>query len=143
MDITEQLVQIYKDEVRPYGTLTELEARRYYNKMVAHGRIHLYMDSSYIAGFIESWRLDYEQLGRVVCWSDFNALEEDVTNGDIAYISDIWIRDYKRGTGVTKILIDMFKNANRDAEYYVSRRHKNKVKYIRVYDKLTGYKHKE
>jgi len=141
MEIINQLVTIY-NTLDSDRALTDLEAKRYYSQMLAHGRLHLYTDRGYVIGLIESWRLDYEQLGRVICWHEFNALEEDVTVGPVAYISDIWVRPESRGTGKTKILIEMFKQANSDAEYYVSHRANHKVKYYRVYDKCTGYKHK-
>jgi ribosomal protein S18 acetylase RimI-like enzyme len=143
MDIVKQLVDLYCNcEYDTRGTLTELEAMRYYSKMLGHGRIQMIMEEMNMVGFIESWRLDMEQLGRVVCWTRFSALEEDVTEGPVAHISDIWVRPDKRGQGVTEKLIDMFKQANHDADYFVSQRvkAKGKVRYIRVYDKANGYK---
>ena len=142
MEIVEQLVHIYKTEdYYQRGNLTDLEIRRYYSKMIAHGRIQLYMETCNVVGFIESWRLNYEQLGRVVCWHDFSALEEDVNNGDILYISDIYVAPHKRGNGIVKILMEMLENSNRDALYGVSKRVKSKkVQYYRVYDKKVAYK---
>ena len=143
--IVEQLGRIYYT-LGYEGTraLTELEIDRYYSLMIRHGRINIYLEGDTVIGFIESWRLNHEQLGKVLCWDNFNALEEDVTTGKIAYISDIWVDKEHRNKGIVKMLIAMFARANKDAEYFISDRVKNNnYKYVRVYDKETWYKHKE
>jgi ribosomal protein S18 acetylase RimI-like enzyme len=146
MDIVKQLVKLYYDcEYEQHGALTELEAERYYSKMLADNRIQVITEGGNVMGFIESWRLTMEQLGRVVCWSDFSALYEDVTNGEVAYVSDIWVRPGRRDEGMVGKLIEAFKEANKDADYFVSTRVKSqgKCRYIRVYDKVNGYKLQE
>ena len=143
MDIVKQLVKLYYEcEYETHGMLTELEAERYYSKMLANNRIQVITEGGNVMGFLESWRLNMEQLGRVVCWSDFSALKEDVTKGEVAYVSDIWVRGGKRGNGIIKTLIKLFWESNKDASYFISKRVKRdgKVKYIRVYDKISGYK---
>ena len=144
MDIVEQLVKLYFNDELYTKSLTELEARRYYSKMLAHGRVQVYLDKCNVIGLIESWRLTYEQLGRVICWTEFDALEEDVNQGDVLYISDIYIVPHKRNNGVLKILMKMLEESNQTAKYGVSRRVKlDKVKYYRVYDKEVAWKKKE
>ena len=144
MNIIDQLVKIYQDnELGNYGLLTDLETERYYSNMLATGRLQTIVDHNNLVGFIESWRVNFEQLGRIVCWTNFSALKEDVTKGEVAWISDIWVSKYRRGDGeITKQLIEMFKEANQDASYFLSQRVKTdgKAKYIRVYDKANGYK---
>jgi ribosomal protein S18 acetylase RimI-like enzyme len=145
MGIVEQLVKLYLNrEIENIG-LTAFEAHKYYDKMLANGRIQVITEGGNVMGFIESWRLTMEQLGRVVCWSDFSALYEDVTNGEVAYVADIWVRPGRRDEGMASRLIEAFKEANKDADYFVSKRVKSqgKLKYIRVYDKANGYKLKE
>jgi ribosomal protein S18 acetylase RimI-like enzyme len=141
MDIVKQLVEVYKKLHNDTLALTNLEASRYYSQMLAHNRIQIELDNVNVVGFIESWRLNYEQLGRVVCWKDFSALTEDVYSGNIAYVSDIWVDESKRKNGIEKLLIDKFRKANEDADYFVAEKNKSKVKYFRCYDKLTGFQH--
>ena len=144
MNIIEQLVKVYQDnELGNYGVLTDLETERYYSSMLGNGRIQTLVEHNNLLGFIESWRVNFEQLGRIVCWTNFSALKEDITKGDIAWVSDIWVAKDRRGDGeVAKRLIEMFKEANQDALYFLSQRVKTdgKAKYIRVYDKANGYK---
>jgi ribosomal protein S18 acetylase RimI-like enzyme len=146
MGIVEQLVKLYYEcEYEAHGKLTEFEALKYYDKMLANGRIQVITEGGNVMGFIESWRLTMEQLGRVVCWTNFSALYEDVTKGEVAYVSDIWVRPGRRDEGMVDQLIEAFKEANKDADYFVSKRVKSqgKCRYIRVYDKVNGYKIKE
>jgi hypothetical protein len=60
-------------------------------------------------------------------------------------VSDIWVRPGRRDEGMASRLIEAFKEANKDADYFVSTRVKSqgKCRYIRVYDKVNGYKIKE
>jgi ribosomal protein S18 acetylase RimI-like enzyme len=140
-DVTEQLVQVYLTNDYYERSLSELQIRRYYSKMVRHGRVSYEVKDNLLIGFIESWRLNYEQLGRCICFKNFSAIEEDVSEGNIAYIADIWVHPDYRGTDVCDRLVQSFAELNLDADYYVSERIKSKVKYVRVYDKVSGCKH--
>lgn len=142
-NIVNQLVGIYYSiEYAENRVLTELEANHYYTHMLRHGRVNVYLEGDKVVGFIESWRLDTEQLGRVIIWDNFSALKEDVNEGPIAYISDMWVDPDYRRSNITNMLIDMFKESNKDADYFVSDRVKKegKYRYVRVYDKENGYK---
>jgi hypothetical protein len=105
--------------------------------MLGSGRLHVLLDSCNIIGFIESWRLTPEQLGRLLC-DNFSALEENVTEGEVLWISDIWVRDYKRQGEILPKLISKLLSTNKDAKFGASQRTKGRIK---LYDKDTWFKH--
>ena len=141
MTILKQLIKIYKELHKDTLLLSNEELVEYYGKMLENGRIEYVLENGELVGFMESWRLTYEQLGRVVCWKDFNAVEENVKDGDIAFISDVWVKKNERDGTTFELLLQGFKDSNKDAHSYISKRHKGK--YIRVYNKVNGFKLKK
>ena len=141
LTILKQLIKIYKDLHKDTLALSDEELVEYYDKMLMDGRIEYVLENGEVVGFMESWRLSYEQLGRVVCWKNFNAVEENVVKGDIVYISDVWVRKDERDGITFKLLLQGFKDNNKDVHSCLSRRHGGK--YIRVYNKENALKLKK
>ena len=133
--IIKQLNEIYLTEEDWHTEkLTELEANRYHSYLLRHGRILLYTEGTQLLGYVESWRLTYEQLGRVICDVDFSPLEEDVLEGPIAYVANLWIDKDRRNGGTFKILKQMFLEQNKDATHFVGEKRRHGV--VKVYTKL-------
>lgn len=141
MTLLSQLIKVYKQLHKDTLALSDIEAERYYTKMVNDGRIEYVLQNDELVGFLESWRLTYEQAGRVLCWKDFNAVEENVKDGGIIFLVDIWVKEGYRDGTINKVLINAYKEANKDVHSGFSKRHNGK--YIRVYNKENFYKLKE
>ena len=138
LTILKQLIKIYKELHKDAMALSKEELEIYYTKMLKDNRIEYILENREVVGFMESWRLDYEQLGRVVCWKDFNAMKENIKDGKIVYICDVWVKKTKRDGIIFNILLKNFENSNKDGHSCLSRRHGGK--YIRVYNKENALK---
>lgn len=134
MDIIEELIRIYETEEQWHKTkLSREEARKYFQTVLKKGRILWYMDRGNLVAYVESWRVNYEQLGRIICKAPFSAYLEDVETGAIAYLANTWIhKDYRR-TNVYRLMRDIFMEQNRDCEYYVGDARRKRTGLIKVF----------
>lgn len=136
MNIIEQLNKVYYDcEWWQDERLSELEITRYHNAMIAHGRLMVLDEDQELIGYVESWRLIFEQFGRIICNVPFSPLEEDVTKGPIAYLANTWIKKEKRGKKNIMLLKSLFLEQNKDAEFFVGEAKRKKVGMVKVFNR--------
>ena len=134
MTIIDQLVRIYETE-EPWHTtrLSREEAVKYHQKLYDDGCIIVYHELGVVLGYIEVWRLSFEQLGRCVCRHPFSAYLEDVKSGNIAYVANMWIDTKFRQGSVIKILKHLFFSSYHDCEYYVGESMSKKSQPVKVF----------
>jgi len=129
----DQLINIYleKENWHEYKLPRE-EAEKYFKRLIGKGRILWVTDNKRIVGYVESWRINYEQFGRIICKETFSAYTEDVETGNIAYVANTWIHpDYR--WEVYKILRNKFFNQNKDCEYFVGDARRKRTGLIKVF----------
>ena len=97
------------------------------------GRISVCYMNGEIAGYVESWRLDFEQFGRIICKASFKLDEEDLRDGPIAYVANTAIHPSYRNSAVTKWLKDAFFKLNQDAEFFVGVANRKKHQPVKVF----------
>ena len=104
--IVEQIADVYSsggewthDKLLPFS-----RAIRYFSTMIKKGNILTYAEGGKLLGYGEFWRINFEQLGRLVCHASFIATEENTTSGNIAYLAGVWIDPQHRHKNVLKIL---------------------------------------
>ena len=87
-----------------------------------------------LLGYVAYYRINFEQLGRLVCQLPFNALEENITDGSILYLIDVTIDPEHRSTHVIKQLRDMLFSKNADCEFFIGHAiYKKRSQPIRVF----------
>ena len=138
VDITGQLVDIYLEKESYHERkLSREEAVKYFTRLLENNNILFYEHEGQVLGYVEFWRINYEQLGRIICKQPFSAYLEDITNGDICYLADIWIDpDYRDGK-ILKIFKLGFFQRNYNCKFFVGEpiaKHKNTVKIYRRSD---------
>ena len=91
------LVRIYHEEEPWHQTkLSQEEAEKYFKVLLEKGRIITYTHEESVVGYVETWRINYEQLGRIICKAFFSAYTEDVETGNICYVANIWVhKDFR------------------------------------------------
>lgn len=137
----EELTRIYLNEYRQEEEkLSEEEQRKYFDYVLSKNCIHTYGTHDNLLGFIESWRLDFQQFGRLICYAPFNIYEENITEGPICYLANIWIHpEHRRGAVIRQFKYDFFR-CNMDAEYFVGEAFRKKTQPIKVFKKQEAYK---
>lgn len=119
MTIVEQLTQVYLTKEKWHKRyLSEEEANKYHERLIMQGNIITYVDNGELIGYLEFWRINYTQLGRILCDNPIITDVEDIISGDIAYINNMWIREDARGTEAFNILGNMFLVKNQDAQIF-------------------------
>lgn len=80
--IVEQLVDIaQKYETSYKGEHDYIHDYNYHNAMLGKGAIITYVRDGVVLGYQETWRINFEQLGRILCQDNWNQLEEDIIMG--------------------------------------------------------------
>jgi ribosomal protein S18 acetylase RimI-like enzyme len=135
-DVISQLTDIYLSDAEWWHErkLTEEDAKRYFRKLFLQGNIVYYLSEldNELLGYVESWRINFEQFGRLVCHAPFSAYNENVTGGNIAYLANTWIKPEHRRTNVYRVLRLKFFTANYNCEYFVGRALRKKTQPIKV-----------
>jgi len=139
-DIIEQLIYIYLHEEDWHkAKLSHKDSRDYFSSMISKGRIQIVLEEEEVIGYVESWRLSYEQWGRKVCHETIHSMTEDVSGGPVCYLANIWIRKEKRRGDTLRKLRDLFFYYNSDSEYFVGHALRKKTQPIKVLKKIDFY----
>lgn len=132
--IIKQLWEIYdKSEWWHKEKLAKEEADKYHSILLNQGNIITCSEGDNLLGYVEFWRINYEQFGRIICGEGFSALCEDVIHGHIAYVANTFIRpEYRKGE-VYKMLRDRFFEFNKECTHFVGEARRKKSAPVKVF----------
>jgi len=134
-DIFSELRRFYKDydKFKNDGQSDD-ELDRYHRRMLDCDAIRTVLDASgNLLGYVEYWRINFEQFGRLICKAGFNVHEEDIVSGPICYLSNTCIHPEHRRGPVYKTLRTMFFEKNFGAEYFVGEALRKKHQPVKVF----------
>lgn len=144
--IISQLVDIYyENEWWHNERLSRPEAHKYHDKLLSAGNIITVSDGDILAGYVEYWRLSFEQFGRIICGEPFSAMHEDVSTGQIAYVANTFIREEYRNSSVAKQLRDRFLRINEQCTHFAGTALRKSSQPIKVFkkEKIYGWRKKD
>lgn len=119
MSLVEQLINFHRVEWFQKGyERTDNQLKHYFETMLDKGRMILCIEAGEILGYAESYRLNFEQLGRLVCGEDILVDKEDIETGSIAYLANTDIEPEHRNGPVVKHLKEEFFKQNEDCLYF-------------------------
>lgn len=135
MSIIEQIEDIYQNKMpKNQIMLGHEEALEYFERLMIQGNIITHIVKGELSGFIEYWRIDYSQFGRLCCnWT--LAHDEDLLNGNIALITRMWINPEDRNGDAFKMLAAMFLAKNKDASHFSAMQFQKRHKPIQTYSR--------
>lgn len=136
--IPEQLVDIYLHKewwVKEEDKLSFEVALRYYTKLYNQGNILTCEIGDEIVGYLEFWKINFEQFGRIICHASFCGDGEDIQNGNIGYVANVWIDEKHRNSWVTKFLKIKFYENTHMCEYYCGMATRKKTQPVKVFRK--------
>ena len=132
--IVGQLVDsYYKNEYWHKHKLAMEEAIKYHDRLLDTGNIIYYEENDELLGYAEFWRVNYEQWGRIVCGEHFSAYLENVQDGNICYVANIWIKPEARRSHTIKVLKLMFFKLNSHCDYFVGEALQKRTQPIKVF----------
>ena len=133
--IIDQLIKFYYEYDQFQGDkLSEPAIRKTITNLCNKGRIITVSFAGELLGYVESWRINYEQLGRLVCHQSFDISIEDIEHGDICYLANTTIHpDHKKGW-VGKLLTIRFFEQNHGAKYFLGEALRKKTQPWKVFE---------
>jgi GTP-sensing pleiotropic transcriptional regulator CodY len=95
----EQLCDIYyKYEYWHNNKMPYPEAVNYHRQMLLQGNIKIVEDLGVVLGYYQVYLINKEQLNRLVLHKNFDERKEDILNGNIAYVANLWIdKSFRKG----------------------------------------------
>lgn len=141
MNIVKKLTDIYlsSEEFWHEEKLSEEESKKYFTTLLGKGRIITICHYDTLIGYVESWRINFEQFGRLVCHASFSAFLEDVETGPICYVANVWVKKEHRRGDTIKLLKNLFFTANYTAEYFVGEALRKKTQPVKVFTRQELY----
>lgn len=120
--------------------MSEDEATKYHKKLLREGNILCYLDGENLIGYVEFWRINYEQFGRIICREHFSGYLENIKDGNIAYVANTWIDEQHRNTQVYKELKLKFFSVNYKCDYFVGEALTKKAQPVKVFKRSNIFK---
>ena len=130
-----ELKRFYKTiDVQMEHPMDDASIDAYHSYLIGKDAISMVIEADRLLGYVAYYRINFEQLGRLVCQLPFNAIEEDIVSGNICYLIDVTIDPEVRGKHVYKQLKEMFFSKNADCEYFIGHAiYKKRSQPIRVF----------
>ena len=133
-NVLNQLIRFYYEhDAFQRHNLAPDQIRATFLMLVSKGRILWFDIDDEIVGYVESWRLSYEQFGRKLCHLPFDVGLEDIEHGPIAYVANTTILPEYRDGQVAKTLQEAFFKQNMDAEYLVGEALRKKTQPVKIF----------
>lgn len=134
--IIEQLNDFYfENETWHQKKLSRIEAYKYHAQLLSTGNIITVTSDNILCGYVELWKVNFEQWGRIVCGEPFSAVCEDVQTGWIAVVGNTYISPDYRDSSVAKQLRDRFFEVTKECRFFVGEAKRKKAGYIKVFKK--------
>ena len=147
MILAEQLAEFYHkyDPVHEEDNL-ERSSRLFQILLDKNRIITCFGPDGELIGYVESWRIDYQQLGYLICHAGYpiNFDNWDIENGNICYLTNIIIHPDYRFKYVIQYLKLEFMRQNYSCDYFIGQAYRKKHQPLKVftrqkfYDKYAG-----
>ena len=115
-----KLVEFYRDYNLIESGLNDQELCAYFIALDHRHNLIIELDWEHdIIGFIELWRITYEQLGRIMVHGLIDARAEDTSSGSICFLANLAIHPSHRGDkSLDRLLRNRFFKENYGCEYF-------------------------
>lgn len=121
-DIIAQLIKVYMTEEWWHSERLSLEdSWKYFKCLLMKGNLIYREDDGMLVAYAEVYYITPKQLKKLSDDEPFPVLEENITDGDIAYVQNLWIKEGYRGNG-------MLRSMKRDVKstlYFAGKEQKN------------------
>ncbi len=124
----------YHIDVQVENPMSADQTRAYHAHLLDKDAIRFAMAGDRLLAYVAYYRINHEQLGRLVCQEPFNAMTEDIQNGNICYLIDVTVDPDFRNGEVMKSLKKLYFAKNQDCDYFIGHAiYKKRSQPIRVF----------
>ncbi len=118
MSDLEYLLDTYYNKEKWHETkLPKDIGRTYFTKGLKDKNVVVLREADDIIGYISVWFLDNEQTARVISGQRFDAVDENITEGEIVFVANAYVENQFRHKGRIMELNQAMKDAHPDHEY--------------------------
>jgi hypothetical protein len=133
-ELAQQITEVYLEAETWHKTkLSKEESIAYHTKLLDLGNIITVCYGNILCGYVEFWRVSFEQFGRIICDEPFSAYTENVQNGQVAYLANTYIKPEYRGVNTIKVMRNRFYEANKFCTHFVGEARRKKSAPVKVY----------
>lgn len=121
------LVEFYRNYNLVPSALTDEELASYFELVNNRGNLIVERDEmGNIVGFCEFWKIDYEQLGRIIVHGLIDAREENTTNGTLAFVANVAVHPDYQKKGIFEAMKVKFFMYNFNCTHFCGDSHRKK-----------------
>ena len=117
----EQIIDIYQSP--EFWWVTERtpkdNLRSYLFQLIERGNLFWAVDGEKVVGVCETWKIDFQLLGKLVCKIDEPIEYINTTDGNIAFVVNVWIDKECRKGKVFGAMRNEWYRRFHECEYYV------------------------
>lgn len=120
-DIISQIADLYQSKEFWWFDVIEQDRERLEATialLIDRKNIFWVKDGDEIVGVCETWKINYETLGKMVCKIDTPLDLVDTTSGNIAYVMNIWVHEDYRKSSAMELMKKRWFELYGDVEYY-------------------------
>lgn len=126
-DLVYQLTDIYQKEETWHRTKLSIpESIKYFEKMIGNNRIIWVYDYT-LKGYVEFWHITFPQLSQIIR-GEFKSGTENVNDGEICYVANVWVQPMYRKSEVFRELHDRLMEASSQCDYIAGESNKDNRK---------------
>ena len=109
-----QLLKIYyEEETRFKKKMSYIEAEKYHRHLLTNKNILCVVRQGKITTYIEYYKVNYEQLQRLIWHESFNVMNEDLVTGQHCYVANIWVSKDSRFSALKELKYKWDKEINK------------------------------
>jgi len=134
--LLEQFRDFYHNYDHGQGTkLTDAELDRYHGHMLFNDRLIYESNNDRLLGYIETWRVSPEQIGRIICTSRFDIFSEELSTGSVCYVANITLHPDHRRQGLLRLLKTRLLEKESTAEFFCGQASHGRAKSFKIFTK--------
>lgn len=114
--------------------IPEPELRNTLFVLLQKNRILVCVEGDQLLGYVECWRVNFEQLGRLMCHvKPFDVGLEDIEHGNICYINNTTIHPEYRRSWVARYLRTLVFDTNRECEFFLGEALRKRTQPVKIF----------
>lgn len=141
MTLAEKLSDFYHKYDPIHKGENRERSRMLFQQLLDKGRVIVaYDNGGEVIGFVESWRLDYKQLGWYLCHRVYPNLDIwNITDGNICYLANVVIHPDYRFKYVYQYLKTEFFRQNFVCDFFIGQAYRKKHQPLKVFTRQEFY----
>lgn len=136
--LVSEMIRFHKtlDAFQEDCKMTDAELVQFYNVLIDKDRLVTFDDGEKLLGYVESWRINFEQFGRILCGCRWAIAEEDINTGNICFIANTTIDPEARFSEVYRAMARQIFAKNKECEFFAGQARRKKHSPVKVFKRL-------